>query len=281
MHRIDAYRMISAAQPLWVSRGAQLPYVSGHRHHSLPGRWRHPRKCPAHGGVGEARTPPRSTTAPMTRSRSTRSSRIRMERTETGHPATRRGYMVYPASLCWLRSSPICSSSSETAQPQSRVEPLEEEEGHDRWNTHVATMAMILMPRVPTSPNSSHPPSGIDGFGGKDPVASAPQVPPTPWTPTTSRESSYPSGVSSPPRTRTQDAGDAPNKEGGKRAHKARPWGDGPQPGNRAAGGAQHWSVARLRTQQTPRSAWPSPQRYSSLQRRLRQCRPRPRHSLS
>ena len=48
MHRVDALRMIKRrAQAAALPEDHWLPYVSGHRHHRLPGERRHPGACPA------------------------------------------------------------------------------------------------------------------------------------------------------------------------------------------------------------------------------------------
>src|SRR5262245_17340139 len=100
-------------------------------------------------------------------------------------------HSVYPASLCWLRSSPICSSSSETRRPIAASKILRMIHVITAAKIQVATMATTWKPRVLASPNNKplRPPA-FTAVEANSPVASAPQVPPTPCTPTTSNESS-------------------------------------------------------------------------------------------
>src|SRR6266581_5852452 len=100
-------------------------------------------------------------------------------------------HSVYPASLCWVRSSPICSSSLETRRPIVASKILRIIHVATAAKSQVATTATTCRPRVLASPNNKPlRPLAFTAVEANNPVAHAPQVPPTPCTPTTSKESS-------------------------------------------------------------------------------------------
>src|SRR5215217_8276176 len=101
---------------------------------------------------------------------------------------------AYPVSECWVRSSPVSSSSSDTRMPPGRTLLSTNTMPNVTANDHksVASTASTCSPNRPNPPprNTPSAPAGLIVASAKKPSRSDPAKPPTRWTPTTSSESS-------------------------------------------------------------------------------------------